>query len=260
MTITKLTPSSETAAKLPRVADTVIISWCGTHRRTSADISDLADTKEGRLLLCSLAYCLRRYAKLELGEAADALRLHPGTFVAVMQSAIHRIRIMRDEKIRRDTALLLRAMRSFLSPKKGADRGVGAPKESPQMRRILREHRERRRLEERGEEYIAKVLAAFPSVSRAELFRHLRRTDASQARFVCYAVMYHLVQTRKNQRLIASYCNVNINTVQRALAIVHRELSKRRDTAFKQKIECACRELGVPTSRLLLLNPRVKYR
>lgn len=240
-------------------AKSLLEAWCVQFRRQVEDIPALAESKTDSRQVGVLVYCIRTFVDLDIMSTAELLGLHAGTMVIMMTRARQRLseQYVTDKE---HVDALLEATGIKRRRSKAGLRGVAEKPGAARIRVdcVAQKRGARLLLEQEGEACIAKILIGFPSVTREDLFLKLRRNSVSHARTITFAILYHVVLSKKGQGAVAAFSGMNVNTVQHGLSLVNQALCSERNTLLKGKILSTCARLEIPPEQLKLVPRAMK--
>ena len=204
--------------------------WCSVHGCTAEEIPRILGRAPKNSLVGTLAYAIRRRVGLDPTPTARLLRIHTGDLLRLMAHMVHHIDTLGNANEMDQFKKLLAAVNADGAPKKPSTGELGA-KRKAQLEA---------KLKEQGEEFIAKTLLCLGDATRDDVLGPSPTPEASQARYIVIAVLYHMVVESSYQGLVARYLRKAHNTVCIAVARVHKELTNPLVTPFKTKILKVC--------------------
>ena len=135
---------------------------------------------------------------------------------------------------------------------------ANAPREKHAMQRvragrcIQKRLAHERLLKRHGKCFVRDMLRAGPEARNRKLLSRERTQRIVDARYLLFAVLYHVVLQSRGQCAVAEYCGTTAPTVWNGLKKVNVELHRTRRSEFKTLASVFCARLGIESNMLHL--------
>jgi hypothetical protein len=116
-----------------------------------------------------------------------------------------------------------------------------------------------KRLKRHGKWFARDILHTNPE-ARKRLMEPGRNGRAVNARYLYFAVLYHIVLESKGQKVVARYCNTSSPTVHNGLKKVHVALANEGDAALQHRAHRLCKRLRIEPEKLQLFVQKINER